>query len=121
MIDWSESARTTFVVAGALLLATLVFAGCRTTGQLEAGGLPGEEYLVGGGLMIEWEAPTAGTAYLVEKETGKIIETRSLAEGETFSFSISTGVQAEEFEKVLGIDFGQARFLLYFKPTAGQK
>lgn len=109
------------LAAGVVLLAVLVFAGCRTTRHLQAGGMPGDEYLVGGGLMIEWEAPTDGTAYLVEKETGKIIETRSLAEGETYSFSVSTGVQAQEFEKVLGIDFGQARFLLYFKPIAGEE
>ena len=109
--------RTCFVV-GLLMFTAVVLAGCGTTRQLEAGGLPGEEYLVGGGLMIEWEAPADGTAYLVEKETGKIIETRSLKEGDSYGFSVSSGAQAQEFEEVLGIDFSQARFLLYFKPAA---
>ena len=100
------------------LLMLLSLSGCGTTRQLQADGLPGEEYLVGGGLMIDWEAPADGTAYLVEKETGKIIETRSLKEGDSYGFSVSSGTQAKEFEDVLGIDFSQARFLLYFKPAA---
>ena len=91
---------------GLLMLSFL--AGCGTTGQLEADGLPGEEYLVGGGLMIDWEAPEDGTAYLVEKETGKIIETRSLKEGDSYTFSASSGGQAQEFEEVLGIKFAEA-------------
>ena len=90
----------------------------RTVGDLgQADGLPGEEYLVGGGLMIDWEAPEDGTAYLVEKETGKIIETRSLKRGDSYSFSVSSGAQAKEFEEALGIEFSEARFLLYFEPT----
>jgi len=106
------------VGVGVALAIIIMLAGCGTTRQLQADGLPGEEYLVGGGLMIDWEAPADGTAYLVEKETGKIIETRSLKEGDSYSFSVSSGTQAKEFEDVLGIDFSQARFLLYFKPAA---
>ncbi|MBN2127911.1 MAG: hypothetical protein JW741_00365 [Sedimentisphaerales bacterium] len=109
--------RGTFFVACFLMLTGALLGGCRTTRPLQADGLPGEEYLVGGGLMIDWEAPADGTAYLVEKETGKIIETRSLNEGDSYSFSVSSGAQAQEFEEVLGIDFSQARFLLYFKPA----
>jgi hypothetical protein len=103
----------------AVLFVLSFLAGCGTTRPLQADGLPGEEYLVGGGLMIDWEAPQDGTAYLVEKETGKIIETRSLKQGESYSFSASSPLQAQEFEQMLGISFSQARFLLYFKP-AGQ-
>jgi hypothetical protein len=48
-----------------MTLLMLIGAGCRTMTPLEAGGLPGEEYLVGGGMMIDWKAPVEGTAYLV--------------------------------------------------------
>lgn len=103
------------------LLALWLLGGCASSRPLQADGLPGEEYLVGGGVMIEWEAPADGTVYLVEKQTSKIIETRSLKEGESYSFSVASGAQAQEFETVLGIDFSEARFLLYFKPAERER
>ncbi len=106
-----------------LVLVLLSLAGCRTSPTLQADGMPGEEYLVGGGMMIDWEAPDVGTAYLVEKVSGKIIETRSLNKGDSYSFSVSSGKQATEFERMLGVKFSEARFLLYFLPAgaAGPK
>jgi hypothetical protein len=101
---------------GFLFLTAGLLAGCRTSPPLQADGLPGEQYLVGGGMMIDWEAPEAGTAYLVEKTSGKIVETRSLAKGDSYTFAIASGGQAAEFEKMLGIKFSEARFLLYFRP-----
>jgi hypothetical protein len=106
-----------FPVPGLLALTILMLVGCSTSPSLQADGLPGEQYLVGGGMMIDWEAPATGTAYLVEKASGKIIETRSLAQGDSYTFSISSGGQAAEFEKMLGVRFSEARFLLYFQPT----
>lgn len=102
----------------AAIVAIALLAGCRTTPTLQADGLPGEQYLVGGGVMIDWEAPADGTAYLVEKTSGKIVETRSLTKGDSFSFSIDSGSHASEFERVLGIKFSEARLLLYFQPTS---
>ncbi len=103
---------------GLLALIALLFAGCRTSPKLQPDGLPGEQYLVGGGMMIDWEAPADGTAYLVEKTSGKIVETRSLTKGDSFTFSVASGSQASEFERVLGIKFSEARLLLYFQPTS---
>jgi len=103
--------------AALLVTALLLLVGCRTSPTLQADGLPGEEYLVGGGVMIDWEAPAVGTAYLVEKTAGKIVETRSLNEGDSYSFSVTSGKQASEFEKMLGVKFSEARFLLYFQPA----
>jgi len=99
------------------MMMFLLLTGCGTSRSLQADGLPGEEYLVGGGMMIDWEAPATGTAYLVEKMAGKIIETRSLNKGDSYSFSVSSGKQAGEFEKMLGVKFSEARFLLYFQPA----
>jgi hypothetical protein len=76
--------------------------------------------MVGGGMMIEWKAPERGTAYLVEKQTGKIVETRSLEQDEVYSFAATSVVQADEFEQMLGIRFSRARFLLYFEPALAE-
>ena len=103
-------------VIGVFVLVLMV-GGCGGAGRsLEPDGLPGEEYLVGGGMMIDWEAPAAGTVYLVEKVTGKIIETRSVKAGDSYSFAVASDRQASEFERMLGIKFAEARFLLYFQP-----
>ena len=99
-----------------LIAIVLAFSGCSTPRYLPADGLPADQYLVGGGLMIDWKAPSEGTAYLVEKTTGRIIETRSMEAGDSFGFSVSSGPQATEFERTLGIKFADARLLLYFKP-----
>lgn len=103
-------------IAGAIVMLT-VLAGCSGIRSLQSTGLPDDKYIVGGGMMIDWEADTAGTAYLVEKTTGKIVETRSLARGDRFSFSLSaSGPQLEAFEHAIGIDLAEARLLLYFEP-----
>lgn len=109
-----------YVVGLVLVGLALGYAGCSAPGRLPADGVPDDQYLVGGGFMIEWEAPADGTAYLVEKTTGKIIETRSMQAGDHFSFSVTSRGQADDFEQALGIDFGEARFLLYFQPLASK-
>lgn len=106
----------TYFVMGFLGLAVLTIVGCSGNRSLQPDGVPGDEYLVGGGMMIDWEAPAEGTAYLVEKQTGKIIETRSLKEGDRFSFSLASPTQVQAFEDVIGIKFSGARLLLYFQP-----
>lgn len=100
------------------LLAVTLLGGCAGLRQrhLQADYLPPEKFLVGGGTMIDWAAPSDGTAYLVEKESGKIVETRSMKKDDTYSFSVSSSGQAKEFEQTLGVKFSDARFLLYFEP-----
>ena len=82
--------------------------------------LPDAPQMVGGGLMIEWKAPERGTAYLVEKQTGRIVETRSLEQDEVYSFAVTSVVQADDYEQMLGIRFSRARFLLYFEPALAE-
>jgi hypothetical protein len=120
MTDWSAYVAERYAVTCVSIVLAFVFAGCSTPRYLEADGLPGEQYLVGGGLMIDWKAPTAGTAYLVEKTTGKVIETRSLDAGDSYSFSVSSEGQAAEFKRVLGIELSDAQFMLYFQPADSQ-
>lgn len=108
----------------AAILAAVLLAGCASKDQrfrpvTLSGGqvLPGRQYLVGGGLTISWKAPEAGTVFLVEKKTGKLVETRSLGEGEAYSFKVDSTVRAQELGDILGINFAKAQFLLYFEPA----
>lgn len=120
MQDNRMKARRLFAVGTVLLLALLLY-GCSTNRSLQADGLPDEDYLVGGGMMINWEAPTDGTAFLVEKTSGKIVETRSMKRSDTYDFSIGSAGQALEFEKVFGVKLSEARLMLYFEPaTSGR-
>ena len=106
------------LVAGPL--GVLAAGGCGAGKHSPAVRLPDAPQMVGGGMLIEWKAPERGTAYLVEKQTGKIVETRSLEQDEVYSFAATSVVQADEFEQMLGIRFSRARFLLYFEPTLGE-
>jgi hypothetical protein len=108
----------------AAILAVVLLVGCASKDQrfrpmnLSSGQyLPGRQYLVGGGLTIAWKAPEAGTVFLVEKKTGKLVETRSLEEGGIFSFTVDSTVRAQELGDILGMNFAKAQFLLYFKPA----
>ncbi len=102
-----------------MLAGILLLGGCGPDKHAAAFRLPDAPRLVGGGIMIDWKAPQSGTVYLVEQRTGKLIETRSLDEGEVYSFAATSVVQADDFEQVLGIRFGKARFMLYFEPQDG--
>jgi hypothetical protein len=110
--------RIVILVAVAGLLGGALAAGGCTLRRLSVDSrLPDKPRLVGGGMVIEWRAPEPGTVYLIEKQTGKMIETRSLDTDEVYSFSATSVVQADEFEQMLGIRFANAQFLLYFQPA----
>jgi hypothetical protein len=83
--------------------------------------LSGQQYLVGGGLNIAWKAPEAGTVYLMEKKTGKLVETKSLEEGDVFSFVVDSTVRAQELGDILGMSLAKAQFLLYFEPAGEEQ
>ncbi len=101
------------VVVGLMMIA----AGCVTTSQYyPETGLSHNLEVVGGGLTINWKAPTAGTVYLIEKTSGKVIETKSLDEGEVYEFEISPD-QPTVFEKAVGVNLNNARLILLFKPA----
>ena len=109
--------RALVVVAVVSLVGIALWGGCSGQKASQVNRLPGDKQLVGGGMMIEWRAPEAGTVYLVEKTTGKIVETRSLEEGEKYTWTVTSVVQAEDMQELLGIKFAKARFLLYFEPA----
>ena len=100
-----------------LLGGVLTVGGCTSSRRPAVVQLPDSPRLVGGGLIIGWKAPERGTVYLIEERTGKIVETRSLEEGDVYSFTATSVVQADEFEQMLGIRFSRAHFQLFFEPA----
>lgn len=64
----------------AFIALGIAIAGCATPN------LPRGARLVGGGLMVEYTAPTDGTAILMERTSGRMVATESLGEGDAFSF-----------------------------------
>jgi hypothetical protein len=115
--DRTTGTKAVVIAVTSALVLTLV--GCAERSRSSTDRLPGDRQLVGGGIMIEWRAPEPGTVYLVEKTTGKMVETHSLEEGEVYTWTVASTVQAEDLEELLGIKFSKAHFLLYFEP-AGQ-
>lgn len=109
--------RTIVLIVAAGFMGMVALGGCYSHQRSELSRVPGKEHLVGGGIMIEWKAPESGTVYLVEERTGKIIETRSLEEGEVYTFAVTSIVQASDYEELLGLKFSKTRFLLYFEPA----
>lgn len=105
-----------WVAVVAAFIGLLAFAGCSPQERARPVYLSGESRLVGGGLKIEWKAPEAGTAYLVEKQTGKLVQTVTLESGQSYEFKVESVVDADELEQLIGIDMDKAQFLLYFKP-----
>jgi hypothetical protein len=98
----------------------VLVAGCASTH------LPTNGKVVGGGLLIEWKAPTAGTAILVETISDRIVVTESLDQGDVFTFD-AAGDNAPLVDSILaGADVRGSRnlsplakttrFVLYFVP-----
>lgn len=105
----------------------VTFAAFATLGCTTPKGLPSGAQLVGGGLQIDYEAPTDGTAILVEKVTGRMVATESLSSGSSFSFSPSSGNWAELMLTLFGVSSSDGElnlqiptnsvFQLYFVPN----
>jgi hypothetical protein len=108
-------------VVAAVSVLVLALAGCHSQERLRPSYLSSESRLVGGGLTIQWEAPEPGTVYLVEKRTGKLVQTFTLDSGETYEFAVESVVEADDLETLLGINIAKAQFLLYFKPAGGRE
>lgn len=116
--DWKGAVCDASVAV--MFMAVMVVAGCEPQRLRGPSDLPDNPQLVGGGLNVTWRAPVAGTVYVVEKRTGKMIETHSLDPGEAYTFRVESVVQAQELQDMLGVSFSKMEFLLYFKPADGQ-
>jgi hypothetical protein len=107
--------RRAVLIAG--LLGVLGIVGCAPQARHRPARLLEESQLVGGGLMIQWQAPADGIVYLVERRSGRLVETRALRAGEVYDFAIRTVVEAEDMRRLIGIPVARAEFLLYFEPS----
>jgi len=110
---------------------TVILLGVALVGCVSSN-LPRGARLVGGGLMIHYEAPADGTVILTERTSGRVLATRSLSEGQSFEF----GPGQDGFEEVLFRMFGGTNtvetaavmqvptntfFQLYFVPAKAKK
>ena len=108
------------------IVLVVALAGCATSD------LPRGARLVGGGLMVDYEAPTDGTAILIERTSRRIVATEALSEGSNFSFSPGSGSYDEVLfrmfahpDAVEGVGVvvvpTNAVFQLYFVPEKARK
>ncbi len=105
------------VIVCMVVALVMIVAGCSSTQSMGPVELPANVQVVGGGLKITWEAPAKGTVYLVEKVSGKVIVTETLAEGEYYEFEVDPEDAAEAFKAATGTELEDARLVLYFKPA----
>ena len=95
-----------------ILTVFMLGGGCASPGGIRGG------RLVGGGLSINWQAPEKGTAYLMERKSGKIIETRTLAAREAFTFDVTDEDDQERVKTLFGnVIPADGDFKLYFVPS----
>ena len=114
---WFRSQVARAVASLALLVG---MAGCSATGFLSRGpltdtGLPKRQYLVGGGMHIEYVAPSDGRLYWAEETTQKILAMKSVKAEEKTEFG-AEDMTPDAIKKKLGMDLKDARFSLYFVP-----
>ena len=79
-------------------------------------GMPSERYLAGGGLNINYTAPSNGTAYVIDASSKKYIITKPLKENHLFTFEVPDTALFTE----LGLDVSQVSIKLYFVPDSEQ-
>ncbi len=111
-----SSMRNKHYLTSAVLGALMMFAGsCTSTKVFTDSGIPKPRFQVGGGWVISYKAPSDGTLYYVEEKTGKILETKSVKEGQEVEFGGAPPEPAEA-EAILGIPTKEANLKLYFVP-----
>jgi hypothetical protein len=104
-----------------ILLAgiTIGLSGCQSVknNRLDYGGVPGEEYLVGGGYHISYRARVEGDLFLAEEQTNRLLATITLEPGEKHEIKYDVNDQQMIANlQSLGIDPKLAVFKLYFVP-----
>jgi hypothetical protein len=104
-----------------LCLSALFATGCASSQKTSFGlnGLPHEQYRVGGGFDIEYNAPADGTFYLLDLSSGKFVVTKNTTEGDTFDFSIDSADMDQA--KAFGINLEKSKLVLYFVPKPKQQ
>jgi hypothetical protein len=103
---------TRLILTGLLAGVTLLGGGCRST-------VPERARQVGGGVDMQFTAPTNGLIYLVDTKEKAILLSRSVTQGEAFRFFQG---KVEFGEQSFDVPYtGRARDLkLYFEPAIGQ-
>jgi hypothetical protein len=100
------------------VLGILILSGCSSyeAGNFDSHGIPRKKYFVGGGIEINWVAPSDGTLYLTEEKIspGRILITKAIKTGEKYSIEISEDDIVSLFGRE--IKMSNLNFSLYFIP-----
>ena len=103
-----------------LIGMTMGLTGCQSMNKearFDYGGVPGQEYLVGGGYHISYRAKVEGDLFLAEEQTNRLLATISLEPGEKHEIKYDVNDQQMIANlQSLGIDPKLAVFKLYFVP-----
>ncbi len=114
---WFRSKIAQVVISVAVLssLTGCSSMGFSAPGAFTADGLPKRAYLVGGGMYVQYMAPSDGRVYWVEETTRKILEMKSVKADQETEFG-SSDLDAGAVKKVVGVDLKDAVFSVYFVP-----
>lgn len=103
----------------------IALVGCATSS------LPLGARLVGGGLLVDYTAPGDGTVILIERTSGRTVATKSVSEGDDFTFRPHyegcDDVLVRMFGSTNAMETGDVRipantfFELYFVPTKAKE
>lgn len=105
-----------------LMVFVIGLVGCNSntsSGLNPTTGLPRDQYLVGGGLMLDYVAPCDGTGFLIEKTSARIIATQSMKKGDHFDGPGS--ISDEDSQKYFGMPISKLKLELYFVPKPAPK
>lgn len=88
-----------------------------TANVFDFGGIPSADYYVGGGFIIRYRARQHGILYIAENESGRLLGTISMTEGEKYEvlYDINDADMIENL-KAVGIDPEKALIKIYFVP-----
>jgi hypothetical protein len=108
------------LLAGLMMSLTgcqLIRSGAARNGLFDYEGMPGREYLVGGGYRISYRARVEGDLFLAEDHSNRLLATITLEPGEKhdITYDVNNKEMIENLQS-LGIDPKQATFKLYFVP-----
>ncbi len=103
-----------------VLSLLLVAAGCGINSKnpiFNSADIPARSFLVGKGFSLDYSAPSAGTAYVVDMSSGKYLMTKSLEKGERIEFDLDPSQEeVKSGLESLGLDMSQLDISLFFVP-----
>jgi hypothetical protein len=104
-----------------MVVLGLFLGGCATvcsSGAFGSDGLPKQEYYVGGGFNLHYQAKMPGTVYVVEEISGKLLITESVGIDHPYELSIDPSDEDHLARLMsMGMNPEDIKLGLYFVPS----